>query len=259
MNASRRPPAGSRAGAPTVSVCMATYNGARYVAAQLTSILDQLGADDEVVVVDDASTDDTVERLRELGDPRIRVVEAPHNRGYVATFAQALGLASRDVVLLADQDDVWVAGRVDLMVGGLAQGEVVAANLGTLDGPAAIRGPYGQRDWRLRSDQSRQHVRNVLGILAGNRPYYGCAMGVRRSSLERVLPFPGFLTESHDLWIALYGNVARSIVHLDDRTVLRRFHGENVTPDRPRGLVQVARSRLLLLRGAAILWHRTHR
>jgi len=259
MDAVRPLPAGSREGAPTVSVCMATYNGARYVAGQLRSILDQLGADDEVVVVDDASTDDTVVRVRELDDPRIRIVEAEHNRGYVRTFAQALGLAGRELVLLADQDDVWVPGRVDLMVEALARGEVVATNLGTLDGPDTIRGPYGQRDWRLRSGQSRQHVRNVLGILAGNRPYYGCAMGIRRSSVERVLPFPAFLAESHDLWIALYGNVARSIVHLDDRTVLRRFHGENVTPDRPRGPWQVAQSRLLLLRSAAILWRRTRR
>lgn len=259
MDAPRSPVARSREGEPTVSVCMATYNGARYVTAQLRSILDQLGAADEVVVVDDASTDDTVPRVREIDDPRIHIVEAAHNRGYVRTFAQALGLASRDLVLLADQDDVWVDGRVDLMVQALARSEVVATNLGTLDGPEAIRGPYGQRDWRLRSDQSTRHARNVLGILAGNRPYYGCAMGVRRSSLERVLPFPGFLTESHDLWLALYGNVARSIAHLDDRTVLRRFHGENVTPDRPRGLRQVARSRLLLLRCAAILWRRTRR
>jgi hypothetical protein len=145
------------------------------------------------------------------------------------------------------------------MVRALASAEVVASNLGTLGEAAAIQGTYGPHDWRLRADQSGHHVRNGLGILAGNRPYCGCAIDVLHVALDRIQPFPVFLRESHDLWIALHGYFSRTIVHLDERTVWRRFRGENVTLDRPRGVRQLARSRLVLLRSTAAPWGRTHR
>jgi glycosyltransferase involved in cell wall biosynthesis len=249
-------PDGLDGGTPRVSVCMATYNGSRWVTEQLASILAEIGPRDEVVVVDDASTDDTLERVRALADPRVRVVAQPTNAGYVRSFETALRAARGTYVLLADQDDVWVPGRVDVMLDGLGGHDVVASNLVTLGGPDRIRGPYGQADWRLHAAESDHRVRNVLGILAGNRPYYGCAMGVRREVLDRALPFPAYLTESHDLWLALYGNLRGRLLHIDAATVRRRFHDDNASPDRPRGVVGALRSRALLVRCLLTLWRR---
>ena len=244
---------------PTVSVCMAAYNGARYIEEQLASILEQLGPDDEVVVVDDASKDDTADVVEAVGDPRVRLVRASANRGYVRTFEAALGLARGDVVFLADQDDVWRPGRVEAMRAALGDRSVVATNLATLGSGELLVGPFGQADWHLRAADSDRPLRNVLGVLAGNRPYYGCAMAVRRDALDLVLPFPTFLTESHDLWIALAGNLSRSMRHLELRSIERRLHGENQTPNRPRGPLAVLRSRLLLLRAIATIQSRRRR
>lgn len=254
------PASGSESGAaPRISVCLATYNGARYIGEQLDSILAELGPTDEVVVVDDASTDDTVLLLRGRDDPRVHVVELPVNRGYVRSFEESLRHARGEFLLLCDQDDVWVPGRAQVMADALEHAQVVATNLATLDGPDRIGGPYGQGDWHLRVSDSRRHARNIVGILVGNRPYYGCAMGVRREALDVILPLPEFLDESHDLWIALYGNLARSIVHLDLRSVRRRFHGENASSDRPRDRLQIARSRFLLIRSLRELRRRVRR
>jgi glycosyltransferase involved in cell wall biosynthesis len=245
---------------PRVSVCLATYRGAPWVAAQLESVLAQLGATDEVVVVDDASPDDTVDRVRAVEDPRIRLIAREQNLGYVRTFEQALREARGDVLLLADQDDVWEPGRVTAMVAALEGGaDVVATNLATLDGPDRIRGPYGQADWHLRASSSGHRLRNVLGVLIGNMPYYGCAMGVRRSALGHVLPFPPLLTESHDLWIALYGNLDGRMRHLELRSVRRRYHADNASPDRPRGLTAVLRSRWMLVRACVEVLRRRGR
>lgn len=238
---------------PRASVCMATYNGEAFVADQVRSILEQLGPDDEVVIVDDASRDATLEVLRCFDDPRVHITARAQNRGYVRTFEEALTRARGEFLLLADQDDVWLPGRLEAMIDALAVADVVATNLATLGGPEAIRGPFGQRDWRLRASTSTHRVRNVLGILAGNRPYYGCAMGVRRSALRRLLPFPSFLTESHDLWIALYGNTLGRLTHLELRSLARRYHETNQTPNAPRGVAAALRSRAVLVRCLAEL------
>ncbi|RYB95251.1 glycosyltransferase [Nocardioides oleivorans] len=238
---------------PPVSVAMATYNGSAYVAEQVGSVLAQLDVDDELVVVDDASRDDTVSVLRSIADDRLRLVESPVNRGYVATFEAALRACRHDLLLLADQDDVWPEGRVDAMTAALARTEVVAGNLLLLDSGRPLSSPFGAEGWALRAEDSTHHARNVGGVLAGMRPYYGCAMGLRRSSLDTALPFPPFLVESHDLWLALVGNLRGSMTHLEDVVVLRREHDSNETPNRPRGVVPALRSRLMLVRSILVI------
>lgn len=239
-----------------VSVAMATYNGSAHVAEQLASILGQLGPHHEVVVVDDASTDDTLAVLGTFEDPRLRVVESPVNRGYVRAFEAALREARGELILLADQDDVWLPGRVAMLTEALRAHQVAASNLVLLDTGAPLRAPMGGGPWLLRSADSGRHLANVAGILTGIRPYYGCAMGVRREALALALPFPAYLDESHDLWLALYGNLARSVVHLDEPTLQRRVHESNATPDRPRGLRPALASRLMLLRAVVELRRR---
>src|SRR5688572_23511076 len=95
-----------------VSVCMAVYNGAAFLKTQVESILQQLHAEDELIVVDDASQDDSMRILQELHDPRLRVHRNERNQGVLATFERALRLARGDIVFLSDQDDVWLAAKV---------------------------------------------------------------------------------------------------------------------------------------------------
>ncbi|WP_312673112.1 glycosyltransferase family 2 protein [Microbacterium sp.] len=231
-----------------VSVCMATYNGERYLAPQLESILAELEPQDEVVVVDDASTDGTVAVLAGFDDPRIRVHARGDNRGYVRTFEEALNRATGDVVMLSDQDDVWIPGRRALFLAALEDSAVAASNLVLLGSDDPLPNPITRRPWRLRAAWSRQGVRNALRILAGMAPYYGCAMAVRRDALDRVLPFPPYLDESHDLWIALVGNAHRTMTHIEAPTIRRRIHDANASPSRPRGIGAVLRARVMLLR-----------
>lgn len=243
----------------SVSVAMATYNGEAWVEEQLASILVGLAPQDEVVVVDDGSRDRTVEVVAAINDPRLRLIASGANRGYVRAFEAALRECTGDVVLLADQDDVWIPGRRDLLVAALADHDVVASNLVLLGSRRGLRGPFGREDWRLhRRDQDR-HLTNIVGVWAGLRPYYGCAMGVRREVLATALPFPPYLTESHDLWLALLGNLSRSIAHLEEPTLERRLHAGNATPDRPRGAAQVLRSRWHLVRATHDLRRRLAR
>lgn len=236
---------------PSVSVCLAAHDGAPWIGEMLASVLAQLGPRDEVVVVDDASTDETVAVVRSFADPRVWLHRNETNVGYVRTFDLAMRLSTGDVVLLADQDDVWLPGRVDAMVAALRHHGVVATSVAVLGEP-----PEPPR-WPLRAKDSSRRLVNLLAVMVGVRWYFGCAMGVRRDVLATVLPVPAWLPESHDLWIGIVGNVLGEMVHLEHPSVARRLHDANQTPRGWRGPAQILRARWLLARCIGVAVRRT--
>ena len=240
MNSSIHPSSSSRG---QVSVCMAAYNGSAHIEEQIGSILPQLRVDDELVIVDDASTDDTAKIIEALEDPRIRLIRSPVNRGYVKTFEAALTASRGDYIFLSDQDDVWLPGRVDAMVAELRNADVVASNFGYFG-----QSPRRIESLRLRSSDGGRRWANLFMLWIGVRPYYGCAMAFRRTARNLILPFPAFLVETHDQWIALVGNLHGSMAHLDVDTLNRRLHENNTTPKKARSLKLILRSRIMLAR-----------
>ena len=153
----------------SVSVCMATYNGEKYLSRQLHSILEQLNDDDEVIVVDDCSTDGTVETLKRLGDPRIAVHVNDRNRGEVFSFGRAMQLAKNDFVFLSDQDDVWTPGRVSLMQRRLVESgaSVVSSNFEWI---TANDDPIDVAYSGVAARDSRRHFKNIVEIFVGVAP-----------------------------------------------------------------------------------------
>ena len=235
----------------SVSVCLAAHDGAPWIGELLTSVLAQLGPQDEVVVVDDASTDDTVAVVEAMADPRIWLHRNETNLGYVRAFDRAMRLSTGDVVLLADQDDVWVPGRVEAMVAALEQHGVVATSV------AVLGHPLEPPRWPLHARDSSRRLANLVAVMIGVRWYFGCAIGVRRDLLATVLPIPGWLDESHDLWIGIVGNVLGEMVHLEHPSVARRLHDGNQTPLGWRGPVQILRARWMLARCIGVAVRRT--
>lgn len=230
-----------------VSVCLASYNGAAHIVEQLESILVQLGPEDEIVVVDDASTDSSVELITGITDARIRLVRSPVNEGYVKTFEKALTASRGEYVFLSDQDDVWLAGRLDLMLEALATKPVVASNFSFFG-----QKPRTIESLRLRTADSSRHWTNLLLLWVGVRPYYGCAMAFRREVAPLILPFPRFLHETHDQWIAMVGNLIGGIHHLEEDTLTRRLHETNTTPKKARSPLLIVRSRIMLARAFVV-------
>jgi len=210
-----------------VSVCMATYNGQDYISEQINSILPQLNRDDEIIIVDDYSTDNTISILRSIQDSRIKLFYNSKNRGYIFTFSKALSLSKNDIVFLSDQDDIWIQGRVKLMTQKLYEAGtlVITSNFNLLFSNGQIESePFG----KLKSVDSTKYVRNIIGIFRGNMNYFGCTMAIKRELLTVILPIP-FFVRSHDLWIAMAGNLLSSNLHMDEITLVRRIHISNAT------------------------------
>jgi glycosyltransferase involved in cell wall biosynthesis len=232
------------------SVCMATYNGERFLAEQMASILAELNPEDEVVVVDDASRDGTWQWLQALDDRRLKLHRNERNRGVNASFARAIALAQGDVIFLADQDDRWMPGRIATFVNALnASGAMLASsNMTFMDGEG---GPTPYSFTRLAAADSTRHWTNILRIFLGTAGYFGCAMAFRRQFRELILPFPDYM-ESHDLWMAMAGNLAGVNVHVESDTLVRRIHGSNMSVI-SRRLFPKLKSRLVFSRSLAEL------
>ena len=94
-----------------VSIAMATYNGAAYLEEQIRSVQAEMLPQDEVVIVDDGSADETPALLADLLFPQMHVYRNPKNVGLQASFERALKLTRHDLVFLCDQDDVWLPGK----------------------------------------------------------------------------------------------------------------------------------------------------
>ena len=234
-----------------ISVCMATYNGEKYVVEQITSILEQLTPDDEVIVVDDFSNDNTVKILQDLNDPRINFFLNDRTKSHVFSFGRAISLANNDIVFMSDQDDIWIKGRVSLMVKKLLDTEslLVSSNFEFMD----MNGKkiYYPVDG-VKSSNSCKHLKNILDIFAGKTNYYGCAMAFRKNMVKLILPIPSFV-ESHDLWISLASNLIGSNAHLDEKTLRKRVHDNNAASTIQRGLLPKLWSRFIFMISIGVL------
>ena len=97
---------------PTISVMMPCYNNSAYIEQAVRSVLSQqVDADIELVVVDDASTDDSVSIIESLGDQRIRVLRNKSNRGISAVRNQLLAASRGRFVTSLDGDDFYISDQ----------------------------------------------------------------------------------------------------------------------------------------------------
>jgi glycosyltransferase involved in cell wall biosynthesis len=107
-----------------ISVCIATYNGEKYIRQQLGSILCQIGESDEIIISDDSSSDRTVEIIKTFDDKRIRLLENNRFHSPAYNFENALEKATGDIIFLSDQADIWL----EVMVGLLQQYDLVVSD-----------------------------------------------------------------------------------------------------------------------------------
>ena len=225
-----------------VSVAMATYNGARFVDAQVRSVLMQLGDDDELVVVDDASTDDTRARLTALGDRRVRLHANPGNRGVLATFELALRLTRHEVIFLADQDDLWLPDKRRILAAALEQNPratLALSDAQVIDETGAVVAPSFMK--------LRDGFRGTLAATLFKNRYLGCAMAIRRALLDVALPFPADVP-MHDMWLGAINTRVGEVVYIDRPLMQYRRHSGNVSPAHRQKLAQMLRWRWRLLK-----------
>src|SRR5437868_6203051 len=98
---------------PRIAVLLPVYNGEKYVADAVQSVLDQTFTDFELVVIDDGSTDRTADVLASFSDARMRIIRFAENRGIVAALNTGIRESKPELIARMDADDICMPRRFE--------------------------------------------------------------------------------------------------------------------------------------------------
>lgn len=230
---------------PAVSVALCTCNGARFLTEQLESIARQSLPPAELVVCDDASDDDTVAQVEVFsrGAPfPVRVERNPDRLGPAANFARAVGLCGKDLIALADQDDVWYPDRL----AAAAERFQAEPDLGATFSDAGVVDerlqPLGYTVWQHVGFTAREREAvdrgGALEVLLKHYIVTGATMTFRANLRPLLLPMPGGWY--HDAWLATVTAAVSRVAAIPRALMRYRQHGANVIGGQFEGYVPQA-------------------
>ena len=204
-----------------ISVCIATYNGEKYIKEQLESILKQIGSNDEVIISDDGSKDKTLQVIEDLKDSRIKIYINDGIHGFTHNFENALKKCRGDIIFLSDQDDIWLEDKVKKMMETLKSYDMAISDCITINEKFEI------------IQQSRFEAFNIkpgfINHLIKSR-YLGCCIAFNRKVLDAAIPFPerDDLVE-HDIWLVAVAYRYFKVELIREPLIYYRRHDKNVS------------------------------
>jgi glycosyltransferase involved in cell wall biosynthesis len=197
---------------------MAVKNGEKFIHEQIRSIIPQLGVDDELIISDDDSQDQTRKIITSFEDPRIKLIECS-KKGLVSNFENCLHNSRGEYLFLSDQDDVWAANKISTMRNHLNTFDLIVSDCFIVDEQLCLR----QESFFKMNHSGKGLVRNLI-----RNSYMGCCMAFHRKLLNKALPFPEE-TPMHDLWLGLIGELYYNVAFIPDKLVYHRRHNKNAS------------------------------
>lgn len=214
-----------------ISVCIATHNGDKYIEEQLKSILRQLSSNDEIIISDDGSSDNTLNVIKNIGDLRIKVYNYVQsisvngkNKGFYfasANFGNALNHAKGDYIFLCDQDDIWYPNKVSTCLEYLKHYEIVKHDFSTIDSNGVL---LLKTNYKIDTQINRSYPHLIKHL-----PFRGCCMAFRKDILKNIIPLPKKCLQ-HDSWIGLMARYkGRNFKYIDQPLIYHRIHNRNLS------------------------------
>jgi len=201
------------------SVCMATFNGEKYIYEQVKSVLDQLSAEDELIVSDDGSRDGTIQIIQSFSDKRIKIFYNENKKGPVGNFENAIRNAKGEYIFLADQDDIWFDHKIKVMLSYLQQYDVVNCDCSVVN-----------ENLEVICHSYFKYINSGPGFIKNlkTNTYMGNCMGFKRGIIKVALPFPSNIP-NHDLWIGIAADLFYKSYFIPEILGLHRRHGNNAS------------------------------
>lgn len=235
---------------PSVCVVMCTFNGASHLPEQLESILVQTRCPSRMVVVDDASTDNTAKILQDFAHRApfpVQIEINQQNIGFRKNFEKAVRLSEGDILVLSDQDDIWLSTRLERSVQPFADPTVsLLFSDAEVVGPGLEPRGVGLWDSVGLDARKLEMVRDGRALELLTRGYWvtGATMSFRGTWKDLVVPVDDVLV--HDAWMALLLSAVGRVVAIRERLVLYRQHDRNqIGAPRTTARERAARVRLI--------------
>ncbi len=205
-----------------ISVCLATYNGEKYIRDQLDSILLQLDQHDEVIISDDGSTDLTINILESYNDSRI-IMYKNNFKNVVKNFEFVINKSTGDYIFLSDQDDIWHPSKIQEFKNVFSKNTKATLLISDLqlidkDGNNINREFY-------KNGFSNKLLNNLI-----QNNFIGCSIAFRSEVKKIILPYPKDLA-MHDWWIGTCSLVFGKVVFINKKLMYYRRHDNNVTKE----------------------------
>jgi hypothetical protein len=191
---------------PKVSICIPAYNHEKYVAVCLESVLNQSFSDLEVVITDDCSTDGTVDVIKSISDPRIRLFQSTQNRGTSATANKNIQEARGEFLCLLASDDMFHPQKVEKQLAFLKSHPNTGAVFSYMRYIDEDGVPFSDHpNYRYIDVENRSREEWLRSFFFEGNALAAPTVMVRRDVLDRVGPFDSRLrqTQDFDLWIRM--------------------------------------------------------
>ena len=205
---------------PTVAVVVATYNGATYLRAQLESIVQQTYKPSQIIIVDDASLDDTLQVANNFAahHPEVMVVQNETRLGYIKNFEKGMLLANANYIALSDQDDIWMPHKIEVLIHAIGDQMLAYSDSELIDADGQLL---------------KQKMSSIKNQLAYHTPIMyaigawapGHAMLFKKELVDKAAPFPTLVT--HDFWLGFVATCYSKVVYVNEPLVHYRQHTQN--------------------------------
>ena len=227
-----------------ISVAMAVYNGERFLTEQLNSLARQERAPDELVVSDDASTDRTVEIVRDFAARvpfPVRLLINDQNVGCTKNYERAIRECSGDVILLCDCDNVWYPNKIALTGEALDSHPEAGVAICDADLVDEQSRPMGQQHWPWRGFKFAEEIAGLTegSIFDRSVPCYSPCIAFRARFKPLILPLPDtpyFAAGGQDTFIVwcIVGAGAGGIALINAPLLGYRQHSTQLTKQSPQ-------------------------
>jgi len=199
---------------------MAVYNGEEFIIEQIQSILDQIGDNDELIITDDKSEDNTISLIQNLKDDRIVLIQNARKLGIVKNFEKAISLAKGNYVFLSDQDDIWANNKVQIQISDLKHAVLSVSDMNI----------FRSKNFEIIkksffTDRRIPKKRLFLNNLLKNR-FVGSCMAFRKDLIPFIIPIPRNCP-MHDWWIGLIACLKGKVIFQNQILVNHRHHDSN--------------------------------
>ena len=215
-----------------ITVIMATYNGSKYLEAQMESIIGQSHKPYRIRVFDDVSSDNTLQLLKTYEKrTNIEVIQRPQNLGVIRNLKAALAtIDGPEYIALADQDDVWLPQKLEISLGALKEIDIDPKKPALVYSDLMVIDQAGQHVsdsfWEILGLSKYQHV---LSTLVYGNVVTGCASLMNAALLPYAQDIPEDLSTYHDAWLALCAFCFGKVKTIKTPLIQYRLHPENLT------------------------------